>query len=1196
MSKTIEHLQGGKSRFKWVALIEGVPGYVLSDASQAAITTCFAGTDWANAVRAQLFVDLQNEQKLTPWSAFTSHGRCTLRVYDPTDAFATFVNKRLSGVKAELTQTYDRNDTTLETRGVLGSGGGIMFPASGTAYIGTETFTYSGISGSSFTGVTRGIASPFGCDSSGSGGSRFGGYHRYGADVGHTQAAPLVTQLPRTWIGRRVGLWMHTEDSDGVLNSKADAQLVFAGRIATLSDDPATFHTVIDLEHMYETDFKKATIGKDLFAATIPEGLQLCEGRVFEFSDSKQTAVGTITTLTANTLTVVSGTPASVNQIQVGWYTAGELCDRISAWLGSELNAGRIYGHYRWASPVSSNVGLRTKCYWKIEHASRLMVDWEIKLPGEVAAFLGLTDESGDLRGQQVPFGVKAVRSMLAADNPRIREGKGVPYHSMMFYPYGPGRLAQEFGDAITYAFENGRGVFQEQYDMLPYAVKGSCDSSLDWGIFLFDERVLIVGAYDNSTPTSPVLKNCFIAPFQFVSANTGEALSYIGRRLDEQESGAVTIRQVLIFEQNWAQLLLRIAYSSGTSGYNHGTHDTLSYGCGLNIPGSLLGPEFERSLLNLPGADMPAVVVIDEPTTFADLFQDDMIFRWAFVRWRDQGFEIGEWKTPIASGAALSYAGETLELVEANKADADPNADHRVASTETDEHLKAVVRIDHSRDFGGSRESKFSKSVQIEDQRAVDDAGGSAKPFIIKLRHTFRELAATGAAVDKLLPEFIARMPMASRATRKIVRTIDQRYYEGYGVGDIVGSVDDHYARDPVTGVRGISSRPAIITRLSYSPGGPPFHRGKPRPQFGEVELMFLDLQRGTDYAPAAEVDETQANGGYNAGTSTLTCYAHAYSHDISGLGLRRGGTTSDTEDVDASNFPAGSKIHIIEMDPANPASPTLWERTVSSQSGNTITLTAALSAPAWSSTLKYRIVPQKYSQVVAAQQEVAYQAAEGDFMVEDTTPPWDYSTGGKGLSFEATDSTGLAEFIPDVAAGDGRPYDSGFDTAIAHSLNAFIDRKSAHQSPFLIGPGAIAGTLGSSEWELMFIRPIYLGTEHLTSTVQRVLKVAAMFQSATGASVSVRVRIGRTMPSEGPGTLTGAGTYYQNPTFSGEFAASSAWTTSSTTEQTGASKTIEINCKDLFFGYVFLIVEVQGDMYCRGLATCIEGPRVVG
>ncbi len=1176
MAKTIEVLQGDSTHkvFKYVCLIEGI-GTVLSDAGTAACQAALAGTDWESSDRVECFVELNNESKLSLWQPFTTGGRCRIRVHDQTDSFATMVHRRLYGAETVLTDKVDRDAPSIPVATTLN------FTGSGEAHCGTECFSYSSTTGTSFNVIYRGLYSPFGTESGGSGGDHFGNHHRVMVDATHAQLNPLVTQLPRTWMGRRCGIWLHTIDSDGALNSKADAQLVFAGRITSIADDPESFHTIIDLEHLANTDIKDATIGDDLFSATIPEGMYLVTGRRFSFRDSKDG-----TEKTASDLEVVSGTPANAYEIQTGYYTCTELCEKLNDWLGAALTAGDIYGHYNWQSPVSSNDGLRTKCYWKVEDGGYKSARWTMSLPAETAALLGLTDAEPDLSGyQRINF------TRAGYTNKQfLVQGIACPFASVIFKPLGPGRIAQEFGEAVNYELVAGTGAFIDQYSLLPYAVKPSCDSTKQWGIFLLDEKIWMVGSYDDSTPTAPTLNNCWIAPFTVAEgAGDTSALPYIGRRLDEPERGPVTVRQVLVLESTFANLMLTLAYSTGTAGYNHATYDSLGYGLGWNMPGSLLGPEFERSITNLPGAQDPLVVVVDEPTKYCDLFTDDLIIRWAFIRWRDQGFEFGEWKTPVRSMAAKSYAGTTLALTEANKADAAPNANHRIASIETNEFVRPIVKFDYCRDFGSERNTKYLKSVKITDQRAVDDAGGGVKPLTLKLRHSFAVLSATGAAVEKLIKAFIERINLASKAGHTIVRTIDSRYYEGYGVGDIA-LVTDSYARDPLNGTRAIASRPMKITRLSYSLGGPTQSGGKPRDTYGEVELMALDVQRGTDYAPAARIDDTAANAGYDNATKTLTCYEHAYSHDITGLGLRRGGTTSDTEDTDAAWFPAGSEIHIIEMDPPDPANPDKWERTVASQSGNEIVMTNTLSAPAWDATKKYRIVPQRYSQVVTAQQDAAYQADDADQMVEDETPPWHYSVGGKGISFVYIDGTEQAELIPDVAFGDGRPYDPGFDHAIAFSLNGFHDYKSAHQSPFLMSDEATSQTAGpySNAYRVLYVIPYFLGTEALTSTITRTLTVAPLWRdNAGGQDPLLRVSIARTMPT--------GDSDYVNVVYAGESAQTATWTTSSTTWTHDSEQTLEINCKDIFFGYVFLLVEGTRSASTRGLYKLIEGPRTL-
>ena len=93
-----------------------------------------------------------------------------------------------------------------------------------------------------------------------------------------------------------------------------------------------------------------------------------------------------------------------------------------------------------------------------------------------------------------------------------------------------------------------------------------------------------------------------------------------------------------------------------------------------------------------------------------------------------------------------------------------------------------------------------------------------------------------------------------------------------------------------------------------------------------GEVELLLLPVNRIAAYVPCADVDDTAAGSGYNAGTKVLTLYAHRYSES--------------SEDADAPHFAATYKVRIVERDPADPTAPLTWDDTVASQTGNTVTL----------------------------------------------------------------------------------------------------------------------------------------------------------------------------------------------------------------------------------------------------------------
>ena len=1166
---TLGKMQSGSLVAKLVVLIEGVDE-ILSDCNdEAALQLALKGTDWeASTSQSGLFVSLQNSQSITPDKPFATNGRCSVRVVDTdgTDAFGTMVNRRAAGAQTTLTATIDRNDTTINVASTA------SFGSTGTIYIGTERITYTGKTATSFTGCVRGMYSPFGCDATGTGGSRFANHHRIAVDTNHVQLNPVVSEEPRVWIGKRCGVWLHTwNEATGALNTHANAQLVYAGRIVGISDDPDTFHTVLELDHESQA-FTDAVIGKDMLVADIAPGMWIAAGRKFSFKDTKGT-----TTLTATSLTVVSSGAAGSSQMNEGFYSLDSLCEKFNTWLSGEKVAGRIYGYYTWHSPVTSNVGLRTKCYWQVEDASSLPVTFRISLPGEVNAFLGLSTDEPITDGMMYAYAPKPGKLTNVAN---LAEGQFCPFQTLIFKPQSAGRTGQEYTtEAINYDLANERGQFADQRSLMPAAIRESCPASSDWGLFLLDDRALVVGSYANNRIT-----NCWLAPYQLTADNNTEALGYIGLRADETPA-PVTIRQIFIFEDTFENIVNTLAFSTGTSGYSHEL-DTLGYGLGLNMPGELLSDEWKRSISNLPGADTPMAIVIDEPTKFSELMGDDFRLRRVFVRWKDRHFEFCRWRTPLVANA-------TVTLSEANKAaPAGQEENHRIASQETDEWQYPIVKVDYARDFAVGRNGQYLRSVQLEDQTAVDDGGGTGRSMTLKMRNTFAQWANTGAGVEALFPEYIATMPMFSKAARRITRSIDLRYFEGVSVGDIA-VVTDSFARDPLTGQRGINARAAMVTRHSYDLGGPDPKGGESRPMGGEIELFFLDVQRGSQYVPCANIDYDANYGGFSAGykssTATIRCRPHDYSHVLTVI--KRGMPVSVAEDLDASNLAAGYVCDITERDPVNPAAPVTWRRTVESVDGNDVVWTVALSAPAWDATKKYRITFAPYTSCVADQQDFAFQADDADEMIQDQEVPYHLSSDEELFDAFVSTTADKAELIPELSYGDGKGVDVGIDRQLGINANAITDYITAHQSPWLdSGSWDIFGKAISGTWYLNYIGPKFFGTEHLSTTVGRSVAVAPAFYSSDGTSVSVRVTISDSMPVVSPAsTITD-----QDVRYVGNYS-QATFTTTSTTLAVAPEQLMTL-CKDMFWGVAFVCVEVNSNkVRFAGLSKFLEGPRVV-
>jgi hypothetical protein len=1171
---TIGKMQAGSLTMKWVVAIEGCK-YLLSDAPSASVLAAWAGHD-ATEILGGLFVELQNSQSISPDDPFPTGGRCIIRVLDQTggDTFGIYVNKRASGDKTTLTQTADRNDTTLNVASTQD------FASSGDVYCGTECIDVTGKTATTLTG-TRGKYSPFGCDSTGSGGLRFARHHRVSTDINTTLSNPVVSEVPRNWLGKFVGVYLHTwDEATQQLNTRANAQLVYAGRIVGIADNASDMTTDLEVESI-SAEFKNGVIGRDLLAGEVAPGIALVEGRTFSFQDVILSSTSATDSF-AEDLVVVSGAPSDAYEVQAGQYTGDEICAVISRWLAQAKTDGDINGYYTMAYGVSSNVGPRTKLYYRLENANSYTVGWRIGMPGEVASFLGLGETEDVAIGQKV-----SITKIGGTTNKDEKyQGNFAPYSMLVFKPSGPGSIGQEFSAAISYDLENERGSFIDQSDLMPASVKESSQNVTDvTGLFLLDEKVLMIASYDADAAT---LTNCRLAPFQLASNNEQDAVSYIGRRIDDPPA-PVTIRQVLVLEGPFKDVVSKIVYSTGASGYNHGTYDTLEPGLSLGIPGQLLGAEWDRSIANLPGAESPIAVIIDEPTKFGDLFRDDCRIRRAFIRWHDQGFEFKTWRTPL-----VGISQHTLS--ESNKAaPVGTEDDHRIASEETDQWHYSTVTIDYCRDFGTERNAKYLRSISLEDQSGTDGSGALGRKLLLKMRNTFSVFTNTGAAIEELVKEYLVGLPMFSRPSRAIVRSIDLRSFETICVGDIC-TVTDEFARDPLTGQRGINGRAGIVVRKTYNLGGPT-PQGTVRGMVGEVEIMFLDTQRGGIYSPGAEIDHEKNyagfSAGYNATTSQIWLKRSAYSLTMT-VPTRRGPVTY-TLGHDSDRWSAGDKIVICEIDPDDTASPMYWERTIDSVDGDFVTLTSGLSSPAWDATKEYRVFYDQYTDCTATQQDYVFQADTTDEMIQDEEVADQFASTNVPVTFVAASSADKAEFVADLTWGDGKPLDVGTDAALAKTINRFIDYKSAHQQPMLWNTYAIGvpGSTMDTRSNGVFAGIYHFGSDILSGAITRTLTGALWLRCNTpGSTAYARVTLGRGTPFNNY-LATLEAFPFSTPMFSAESSRTATYEVTSTTWATTADFELSVAVKDLEWGCAWLVIETSGDAECRGFAKLVEGPR---
>lgn len=1140
----------GSGSFKWVAAIEGYQ-YLLTDATTAQAVTAWAGTNHSAALGG-LYARCNLDQSINPWDPFENGGgRLTLQVVQTSTADTLGVDTHLKrgGFETLLTVARDCDDTTFTVKSTA------TFPSSGTLYIGTEACSYSGVTATTFTGLSRGLYAPFDRGA----GTGFAHPHEVATD-GPTsvQLLPVVSSTPRSWHGRWVGLWRHLYTAaTAALNVKDDALLTFAGRIVEVRDNAATLTTDVEVEHVLEY-IKRAVLGDTQWTGTIVDGIGLGVGNEFRYTE-RDDGVAVIPR-SASPLVVVASAASGAYEVNAGRYTIFEICDKISNWLAQ--------------AEIDADIEMKISCgitgiAWNVPRGQLIAttpsigtgdtISFKISFPNQVGRALG------GFPGETLD-GVDAASNLLFESGPQIN---GTERYKSVRVPL------RNSGELV--AIINESGTFWPQLSSLPGVLQALKDPDVtgDSGV------CLLYGLREKPTPCFVVKDGDELVQCTPFDETTGLKLDPPEIEIPINAPGESSLKQIYMISGTFADVIKWIFISTGTAGNNHATYDVLPASLSLAIPFDMLGTNFLTSIDQLAHSDVGFTLIIDKPKKLEDAIGGALGLRFAFLRWIDGGVQFWSWMTPTT--------GDLLE--EANKASPAGNQDEqRSVSVLSDKWARNVVKVEYDKDFilndsGGA--GTYHSSETIIDRSAIDGAGGAKRVQTIADQSSYSQWFLGGAGgTQAVLPYFREIVPMFTRPVRTTRRTIDPRFFEGYSVGDCV-LVTDAFARDPDTGLRGVSVRPGIIVSHSYEPGG--FDpTGAVSDMHGEVEIMFLDLLRVGPYVPCADVDSSQANGGLDAGTSTIfTCYAHSYS--VSG------------EAADASYMSAGRKIRIIERDPEDPAAPLSWDRVVQSQTGNTVTVTVAISSPAWDSSKNYRIVWDDYGDAIAAQQLYAYQADDADGRIADTRAPYQYTTNTtlKDIDSTAGDAnaaTDGVELPPSASHGDGVGLDVGHHTALNRLINNLLDYKTARSSPFLVRTVfEVDGTGDFPEldvWKMRAVMPIFLTGDGLSTTVARYLYVAPHWRSSTGSSVSMRITLAREMP-----TVTNTdGSHIIGPDNYGQV----TFTIASSTYATPTAQGISIGTIKDSGGVAYVLIEMfiptassGAKAQCYGLGTCYEGPR---
>lgn len=1097
-SNAIENQSG--VRLGLVLAIEGYPNLLCDTLDTAAVIDAWSGTGWTQALPG-LKVRGSIRQSITPWATTIDVPTLTFEIQaTQDDLFGIHVWKSRPSFKTRLSAPYAADPDGSGVMDTVGNNGWTIDddePEVGGAnilYVGTRRMTFASTSGGTQFNIAAGGSGthqPFGA----SPGNHYSDQVSMPEDRNWDGGTPpVVANVPPTWIGKKVALYLHRIVGD-TWDDRDEAQLEFAGTIVKIDDDPKTGATLIGCEDL-RGRIRDAVLLKRQWVGHVKEGVRLDAGMYFvthEMSTENGGAVSIGTSGSAAAFTVVASGASGTDQIDAGYYPLEEFIAALNTWIAQK--PGTIVAD--WTFEIVNQEGGR-RFQAKAAFLGAGNVYRQIKLyatHGEPLEFLGFRYENGGIERSGSSFGTRwVITGPPRPSTTGLIVSSGPPYITKPFQRY-----RHAFADGMSVEIESSDGEWVTHTDFLPsspfdvWGEPGEDYSFLKLGDRLYFGRL--------ASPTS--LDNVSISVNLAGDMEGGGSMEF-GRTVDDDDH-RLDIFQVVVLAGSFADIFTRLIVSTDGRGVNHPDFDVFGKGMGCpGIPWSLLSDDWLESLRELDqvNREESTLVVLDRPTKLMDLLLPELLLRFAWIVFRNGHYVLRAPPTPNPIAA-------DWVLDESNKAAPHDQQEMLLATTGvTKDHLCNVIKVEYNRTLDGS----YASVLVVRDETSVATYG-ETQACTISAANSYADAAGTGASVESLASSLVARvLPAFARPMRTIRRTIAPSLY-GMSPGDTV-SLSDGLARDPDSGRRGIANRACICVAVTHSPSYG--HEGASL--FGEVELLFGDEDRTFPMAPAADVD-TDFSGAVDGITFTSGYAATAAGGPA--LKLKAHSYSLSSDPTDASRFANADKVRIYEIDPSNPASITAWNRDLAASGAvdaadNYVRLTADLASPAYDAAKEYRVVPQLFSQVADSQKLVAYLAG-ADELVQDLIQHNSYGDEGGWTFARVAPDAHRFRLIPDEADDEGRPLHPGLVFDHYADLNSLISYVAApHQAPL----DETLHTSVDTDFRLIGVFPFFVGaTPH--KAARRRLYISPILGIANAAqTVSLRVTSSKLAPY-GPSTL---------------------------------------------------------------------------
>ena len=1028
----------------YVLAIEGYEKLITDRNDTSAVVTAWSGTDWSTCISG-LKADPEQESMIEPWSAkfHVPVRQFRIKAMAGDDTFGVAVFKEAAGNETTLEADLDANSTSMT---VLDTSD---FASSGTLYLGRETIAYTGKTATTFTGLTRGKYAPFAV----SGGSNFGRDHSLPSSDFDTPYKPQVTDEPRQWVGRTVALYLH-RIVGGVWDTVAQAECIFAGVITGIGDS-GDFHTTLTCKLITQR-LRECVLLRDQFRGRLLEGLTVLEDWTVKLRSYD--AAGVIGTATLT----FKDSPSGIYQAATGTYTADDMVSVISEFIADTTDAGDLDENWNIVINTDSSNSQEKRTFITHEGMTGTSTSFSsvfVNARIEILQLLGFSINSYD---PDFNTGIGEIRQDDFGSSPTFE-------------------IVSDASPIKVWAFVNGyqtltigqtRGTWWNNRDWLPSSLKSKTQSGEDWGVLQIGDS-LYLAKHDSDTSFSNITFN--------ISENRNINLASENLPIIREGSGGghIEVKQVAFIAGSLLDIVARIFASTGVSGYNESTYDDFPAQLGAAIPWDLLGTSFTQSLQNLAQSSNNDSInlLIHEPYQLEKLLGQELLLRGAWLLWKQGGLQFVQHPSPRA--ASVNHT-----LTENNKATVQGAQDaQRVEIQFTDRWIKNVLIFKYNRDMSG----KYHDTITLKHHDSIQKYG--QRVITIMAPNSFDDWYAIDSGGLDLFQHCFRVMAQWAYEVKIIERSVSPNFYYTIYPGDTC-TVDDNYMRDPETGLRTVSGKPAVVLSASYDLAG----GGSEREMYGKVKLAFSAIDRAGPYCPSATIDATTYSADTpTSGQSTITCDQHSYSES--------------SEAVDASHFEAGDLVMVLERDNL---SPTSWTGlVVISVSGDDVVLDQNLAGFDTSGTTKYVLTFEERTSdddsYDSGQLSHVWLADDADRKIDDRRYPYRWADDFDNGSWTGANSTALPERV--ALTYEAAPVSTYAHYAAIRMANQLIDRKTNPMNTQLF---ATALSQSGDNWVLRCVHPIMVNPLDLGVETRKIY-LSVCLKSSGGASVSARLTLTR-------------------------------------------------------------------------------------